>query len=243
MIILELILIVLFVGVLPLANGPLLPSGIVIWTLRVIPAVKEGCSINATTVIVLLLSSAIWTWHRVSLRPMLPLVVEVSLQFVLGHSVFDDGARRITSPARYRALHRSIIVQSLLDHANGLLLVTQSGKATEGHVVCPVEAAEVLRVLHPVRPVVLRFEVLGDLPALRFVFLLRLLILHQCAIKYVHLVSLLVLFRLHLFDELVQFLVAPLAYLEHLALARVLVVTAAVRSIVLVGHNGGRTNC
>ena len=59
-------------------------------------------------------------------------------------------------------------------------------------------------MLHALGPVRLRFEVLGDLLALRLVLLLRLLVLHQSAIEHVHFMCLLILLLVHLFHELVE---------------------------------------
>ena len=93
-----------------------------------------------------------------------------------------------------------ILIEGLLDHADSFLLVAQGGKSTEGHVISPVEASEILRVLHPLRPVGLRLEILRDLPTLQLVLLIRLLVLHQRAIQHVHFVRLMRLLRLHLLD-------------------------------------------
>ena len=59
-------------------------------------------------------------------------------------------------------------------------------------------------MLHALGPVRLRFEVLGDLLALRFVLLHWLLVLHQSAIEHVHFVCLLSLLLIHLFHELIE---------------------------------------
>ena len=71
--------------------------------------------------------------------------------------------------------------------------MAQSRKATERHIVRPVEASEVLRVLHSIGPVRLRFEVLSDLATPALVLLLWLRVLHQRMIEHVHFLSLLCL--------------------------------------------------
>ena len=61
-------------------------------------------------------------------------------------------------------------------------------------------------MLHALRPVRLRFEVLRNLSSLLLIFHLgRLLVLHQSAIKHVHFEGLLFFFSLHLLDKLVEF--------------------------------------
>ena len=61
-------------------------------------------------------------------------------------------------------------------------------------------------MLHALRPVRLRFEVLRNLSSLLLILHLgRLLILHQSAIKHVHFEGLLLFLSLHLLDKLVEF--------------------------------------
>lgn len=97
-------------------------------------------------------------------------------------------------------------LKCLFNHTYRLLLMAKCGETTEGHVIGPVEASEVLRVLHALGPVRLRFEILGDLPALLLILRLgRLLVLHQCAIKHVHFEGLLLFLSLHLLDKMVEF--------------------------------------
>ena len=91
------------------------------------------------------------------------------------------------------ALHISVL-KRLFYHTHRLLLMIQSRKATERHIVSPVKASEVFWVLHSVGPIRLRFEVLGDLAAPGLVLLLWLRILHQGVIEHVHFLSLLCLF-------------------------------------------------
>ena len=67
-------------------------------------------------------------------------------------------------------------------------------------------------MLHALRPVRLRFEVLRNLSSLLLIFNLgRLLILHQSAIKHVHFEGLLLFLSLHLLDKLVEFFGCGLA--------------------------------
>ena len=95
----------------------------------------------------------------------------------------------------------------LFDHTYSLLLVAERRETTEGHVIGPVEPSKILRMLHALRPIRLRFEVLGNLTALLLVFdLWRILVLHQGAVKHVHFEGLLLLFGIHLLDKLVEFL-------------------------------------
>ena len=94
--------------------------------------------------------------------------------------------------------------QCLFYHAYRLLLVTQSRKAAKCHIVGPIEATEILRMLHAFGPVRLWFEVLSNLTAPWFVLLLRLLVLHQSMIEHVHFMSLFCLLRFHFLDKLDQ---------------------------------------
>ena len=55
------------------------------------------------------------------------------------------------------------IVQSLFYHSYSFLLMTNSSKATESHIFRPIKTSVVLRVLHTVWPIVLTFQILGDL--------------------------------------------------------------------------------
>ena len=67
-------------------------------------------------------------------------------------------------------------------------------------------------MLHALRPVRLRFEVLRNLSSLLLILHLgRLLILHQSAIKHVHFEGLLLFLSLHLLDKLVEFFGCGLA--------------------------------
>ena len=115
-------------------------------------------------------------------------IVQVRLESILRDSVLLN-----CCSIDLIALHITTVLQSLFDHAHRLLLVTQCREATERHIVRPVEASEVLRVLHSVGPVRLRFEVLGDLATTTLVFLLWLRVLHQRVIEHVHFLSLLCL--------------------------------------------------
>ena len=131
------------------------------------------------------------------------MVVKVGLQAILGDPLLLSRSVTVAGGARVIS-YDLVIVKSFLNHSNCLLLVTQRRKATECHIICPIETSIVLWMLHALGPVRLRFEILGDLLALRLVLLLRLLVLHQSAIEHVHFVCLLSLLLIHLFDELVK---------------------------------------
>ena len=123
------------------------------------------------------------------------------------------GAMPDASGPSYRASPRDwglaglLGLKCLLYHSDGFLLVAQSGKAAEGHVVRPVEAAELLGVLHAIGPVVLALDAVGDLFAPMLVARRRLIFLHhQTVVQLVQLRGLRVIARLDLPDHIVELL-------------------------------------
>ena len=56
-------------------------------------------------------------------------------------------------------------VKGTLNHADCLLLVAQSSKATKSHIIRPIEPSIVLRMLHAIRPVALTLKVFRELPS------------------------------------------------------------------------------
>lgn len=100
-------------------------------------------------------------------------------------------------------------------------------------------------MLHTFGPVRLRLEVLGDLPSLQIVLLLRLLVLHQSTVHHVHFVRLICLPRPHLLHELVQFISGRLPKFVHrLTLSSLSPSDDRVLLILIVGvwHDSGRTH-
>ena len=86
-----------------------------------------------------------------------------------------------------------VVFNGFLDHADGLLLVAERCKATEGQVVGPVEAAIVCRVFHTCWPIVLALQILGELLPPYHVLLVGLLLLHERAVEHLHFMGLCVL--------------------------------------------------
>jgi len=102
---------------------------------------------------------------------------------------------------RLRGRKLGLGVQSFLNHADSLLLVTERCEATECQIICPVEPTVVSWVLHPFRPIVSALQVVRDLAAARIVLLLRQLLLHEGFVHKVQLCGVLLVLRPHLLDE------------------------------------------
>ena len=95
-------------------------------------------------------------------------------------------------------------------------MVAQSCEAAEGHVICPIEASVVFRVLHTLWPIGLALQILLDLTTLILVLLLGWhFIFHQGCVHQIHFLGLLSIPELHLFNELTHLLII-MRLIEHL---------------------------
>ena len=105
---------------------------------------------------------------------------------------------------------RRLLVQSFFDHTYSLLLMTYSGKAAESHIVCPVEASVLLRVLHSIGPVSLTLKVFSNLASLLFVVANRLFlfVLQNRVVKHIHFHCLLLVLAAILLQSLLKVLLA-----------------------------------
>ena len=105
---------------------------------------------------------------------------------------------------------RRLLVQSFFDHTYSLFLMTNSGKAAESHVVGPIEASVLLRVLHSLGPVSLTLKVLSNLASFLFVVANRLFlfVLQDRVVKHVHFHCLLFVLAAILLQSLLEVLLA-----------------------------------